>query len=102
MTECPICQHAKVEALQAALNSGRLAAVVAIQFRVKKLDLVKHLQHAPIQAVQPLPERERSDVCGCYWCQMSDYQRLLKAWEAASRLEKDRFCATTREYDVPF
>ena len=100
MTECVICQHAKVEALQAALNSGRLAAVVAIQFRVKKLDLVKHLQHAPIQAVQDA-DADRP-MCPCTWCRLSPYQRLVTAWEQASQLDRERFCATTREYDVPF
>lgn len=51
MAQCVVCQHAKVEAINAALTHGRLVAVVSTQFRVKRVDLETHLQHAPIQAL---------------------------------------------------
>ena len=47
-------------------------------------------------------EYEPSEACGCYWCQMSGYQRLLRAWQDANTREKERFCADTRTVDVPF
>ena len=53
MEACLICDHAKTQAITAALTGGCLLAVVATQYRVKKIDLLKHLQHAPIQALPP-------------------------------------------------
>jgi hypothetical protein len=124
MSECPICQHAKVRIINAALQGGRLPSVVAHQFRLDRRSLDAHMAHEPvlIQAPQGIwlshpgtvidsnacedeglrVSDELSDECLCYWCKMSGYQRLLRAWEEANRSEKERFCVDTRTMDVPF
>jgi hypothetical protein len=50
----------------------------------------------------PAMASAEADGCLCYWCGMSGYQRLLRAWAEANTQEKERFCADTRTMDVPF
>jgi hypothetical protein len=45
MTVCPICQHAKRQAIDAAMDSGRYLGLIARQFRLDVLELEKHRAH---------------------------------------------------------
>ena len=87
MDGCPICQHAKVQAMSTALAHGRHVAVVATQFRVNKVDLAKHLQHAKTQAVATdaieIPDLE---------ARMPPLRRFKQAWQDAKddRQEQQR------------
>jgi hypothetical protein len=45
MSQCPICEHAKIEAINAALDQKRLPAVVSRQFRLKLEALAAHIVH---------------------------------------------------------
>lgn len=47
---CTVCEHAKKQAIEAALSKGRRMGVVAAQYRVEKGVLIKHLEHAKIEA----------------------------------------------------
>lgn len=45
---CPICQHAKREAIDAACLSGRHVAVIARQFRLNPEVLAVHISHQSV------------------------------------------------------
>jgi hypothetical protein len=131
---CHVCEHYKIQAINAAIAQGRLPSVVARQFRLERQALDAHIAHEPALAQAPkvlgfapdgpIMSRTCEDkdlvgtttdeglqtqvlpdttmVCDCYWCMMTGYQRLLRAWTEANTDEKHRFCADTRDYEVPF
>jgi hypothetical protein len=45
MSVCPICEHAKIQAINDALDSGRYVGVIARQYRLDVLELDKHREH---------------------------------------------------------
>jgi hypothetical protein len=147
---CPLCEHLRIKAIEAALASGRAPKLVCAQFRLELQRLQVHIAHRTREG-QALPQgaarkasakkalpsegrhtgrfdaalqvararkasaskglavtpdaSEPSDPdasCGCYWCTMSVYQRLIRAWAQAERADKERFCVEMREFDVPF
>lgn len=122
MPECMVCEHAKVKAINAALDSGRSPNLVRAQYRLEPQMLDAHIahraasrqkkpllqdmhydgNHLPIQSLRSSDADIGEVECRCYWCQMSGYQRLLQAWNDAAQQEKERFCAHTRTMDVPF
>jgi hypothetical protein len=117
MKTCAICEHAKIKAINAALDCGRAPNLVRAQYRLEEQMFKWHLAHraqaglaTQVQETlnhlveQSLPSlpREVDGDCQCSWCRMPAYRRLLRAWDEASREEKTRFCLDTREVDVPF
>ncbi len=129
---CQACDHPQRGALEQDIRAGMAPKLVSDQYGLHPAGVVQHHRRhmlripALLDSVQyeaipighdielarvdevALParldtvENEPSEICPCYWCQMSGYQRLLKAWEAANRSEKERFCIETRTVDVPF
>lgn len=45
MRECPVCQHPKIDAINAALDSGRSPNLVRAQYRLERHMLEAHIVH---------------------------------------------------------
>jgi hypothetical protein len=50
MTTCPICQHAKRQAMDTALGAGIAPGVISAQYRVPKKLIEHHREHLPAPA----------------------------------------------------
>jgi hypothetical protein len=65
MSDCSICEHVKVDAIDASIDANRLPAMVAQSFRVNPDDLRWHVAHRAQEEVtrrslaarQPLPDQ---------------------------------------------
>lgn len=94
---CPICQHAKREGIDAALADARRRKMVHVHFRVKQVDISRHIEHAFLEKGKLV-----EDACECEWCRLSPMNRLRRAWQEATHLDRERFCFETQISDVPF
>lgn len=70
MDKCPICEHPKREAIDAALLSGRHYAVVARQYRLDPEAVAKHpvVHHKQNRDAQPIdtPQGAETQVVATY------------------------------------
>jgi hypothetical protein len=55
MVGCLVCEHPKHDAIMAHLARGRPVGLAAYYFRIDKMALVRHCQHAPIpRTIEPI------------------------------------------------
>jgi hypothetical protein len=60
---CPICQHAKVDAIDAALKMGVAPGIIARRYRLEPLLIGKHVRHQT-QAGQAFTEERPVAIAG--------------------------------------
>jgi hypothetical protein len=64
MVTCPICAHAKIDAIHAALDAKRRPAMVARAFRVPPDVLEDHIRHRFARAQRSMPLVNSSSQAG--------------------------------------
>ena len=94
MDGCPICQHAKIQAISAALARKRLPNVIRAQYRLDKDAWDEHLRHSRSSnglhgaAEEPMSVDEPAPPCPM----LPPLRRFKQAWQDAKddRQEQQR------------
>lgn len=104
MSTCPICQHAKRGAIDAALTTALPLSVIAGRFHVPMKLLGLHREHVQarepvIGGTGPTTRADEAPMASCPVCAQRPLMRLRQVWQDAKddRQEQLRMIAWLNE-----
>lgn len=119
---CTICQHPNRAAIEQDRAHGVSFAALRHRYDVDHLAVMNHVRfHGAVCDESTAAAVSTSDMsgmtgigsttasemslsitCACDWCTLTSYERLKRAWDEATDPDRQKLCADTREYEVPF
>jgi hypothetical protein len=121
---CQACDHPERAALEQDIRAGMPPRLAGPKYGLSPAGVyqhaLRHIASSDAQATSASMKPRQVDVemtlapeniesidcqdheCSCTLARMSGYQLLCYAWGLATTRDKERFCAETRSYDVPF